>query len=98
MVNHVARAARPTGTADARNADRTEAIDEHARLSSFVVETDPAFEEIFVALQDPSAHARRRARRAEEKDTRKTHRQFHTRTATLDGRSAGGKGLQRPIE
>ena len=98
VVNHVARATRRAGAADARDADRAEAIDEHARLAGFVVETDPAFDEFLVALQDPGAHAHGRARRAEEKDARKTHRQFHARTAILDGRGTGGEGLQRAVE
>ena len=46
----------------------------------------------------PGAHAHGSARRAEEKDARKTHRQFHARAAILDGRGTGGEGLQRAIE
>ena len=62
VVNNVARPACRTGTADARDADRAEAIDEHARLSGFVVETDAAFNEFLVALQHPGAHAARTRR------------------------------------
>ena len=98
MVNNVARAIWRAGTADARYADRAEAIDEHTRLSGFVVETDPAFDEFLVALQDSGAHPRGRTRRMEEKDARKTHRQFHARAAILDGRRTGGEGLQRAVE
>ena len=62
VVKDVARATRRTGTADGRDADCTEAIDKHAWLSSFVIETDTAFDKFLVALQDSGAHAGGRPR------------------------------------
>ena len=97
VIEHVTRA---TGRAAAHagNADRAEAIDEHARLASFIVQADPAFDEFVGALDHPGADARNRARRAEEKDTRKAHRQLHPGSVIFDGRRARGEGLQRAIE
>ena len=55
MVKHIARPARRSGAAHARDADRPEAIDQHTGLAGFVVKPDAAFDEFLVALQHAGA-------------------------------------------
>ena len=57
-----------------------------------------AFQKIVIEFQHPRADAAGCAWRAEEKNARKTHRQFHPRLAILDRRGSGGEHLQRAVK
>jgi hypothetical protein len=56
MIKNLMVSSRPGGSARSREADRTETVHEHTRLSCLIIQFDSAFDVLAIALLDSGAN------------------------------------------
>src|SRR3954464_9874365 len=98
MINHVAAASSSAGTTGRSHADGAEAIHQNARTMSFVVDLDPALDQLFVEMQHARSDGCGSAGRAKIQNLREPHRQLHLRTPILYRLRSCGEDVQRAIK
>ena len=97
MIEDVASSTE-TVAPDAGYADRSEAVNQHARLAFFVEEADPSVHEFGIAFEHTGANPGGRSGRAQEKNPAETNGQLELRTARFDSGTPSGEYVQRAVK